>query len=113
VSVQDGTTPLGSAVTVTNGTATSPTTLATITLDVNPNPGKQDGQENLHARVSPTNAAGTVQFYDGTTPLGDPVPVQGGGNALLHTRTRQTQQTLESPGWFLLRTHDRISCQGC
>jgi hypothetical protein len=30
------------------------------------------------ARVAPTNATGTVQFKDGTTNLGTPVPVIGG-----------------------------------
>jgi hypothetical protein len=30
------------------------------------------------AHVAPLNAAGTVQFKDGTTNLGSPVPVAGG-----------------------------------
>jgi hypothetical protein len=30
------------------------------------------------AHVAPSNAAGTVQFKDGTTNLGGPVPVAGG-----------------------------------
>jgi TolB protein len=50
----------------------------TTTLQVAPNPGFTFVPEILIARVSPLNAVGTVQFLDGTTPLGGPVPVFGG-----------------------------------
>jgi hypothetical protein len=47
-------------------------------LQVAPSPGYTFFPEFLIARVSPFNAAGTVQFIDGTTPLGGPVPVFAG-----------------------------------
>ncbi|MGH7749209.1 MAG: alkaline phosphatase family protein, partial [Candidatus Dormibacteria bacterium] len=53
-----------------------PTT--TTTLQVAPNPGFQGIPEILLASVSPFNATGTVQFKDGATNLGSPVPVTVG-----------------------------------
>jgi hypothetical protein len=53
-------------------------TPTTTTLQVFPNPGYTFLPEILIARVSPLNAVGRVQFMDGTTTLGDPVPVRGG-----------------------------------
>jgi phospholipase C len=49
-----------------------------ISLHVAPNPGFLGIPEILIANVSPFNAAGTVQFKDGTQNLGGPVPVTGG-----------------------------------
>lgn len=40
---------------------------------------------NLTATLSPPGATGTVQFYDGTIALGDPVVVSGGTATLTHT----------------------------
>jgi hypothetical protein len=54
----------------------------TTTLQVAPNPGYSFIPEIFIARVSPFNAVGTVQFWDGNTNvrtnLGDAVPVTGG-----------------------------------
>ncbi|WP_430334962.1 Ig-like domain-containing protein [Rhodococcus sp. ACT016] len=38
----------------------------------------------LTATVSPSNATGTVQFFDGANPIGDPVEVNGGTATLTH-----------------------------
>ncbi|MGH3822781.1 MAG: Ig-like domain repeat protein [Pseudonocardiaceae bacterium] len=121
VQFKDGDTPLGSPVTVTNGTASlttrlplgthsltaaftptnpavaTPSTSApvpylvyakatTTTLTAAPNPAFQGVPVVLIARVAPFNAAGTVQFKDGTTTLGAPVPVAA-GFAFLKTST--------------------------
>lgn len=43
-----------------------------------PNPGFTFLPEFLIARVSPPDAVGTLQFFDGNTKLGTPVPVIGG-----------------------------------
>ncbi len=48
------------------------------TLQVAPNPGFQGIPEILIATVAPFNAAGTVQFKDGTNNIGAPKPVTGG-----------------------------------
>jgi phospholipase C len=53
-------------------------TATNITLQAAPNPGFQGIPEILIASVSPVNAAGTVQFKDGTANLGAPVPVAVG-----------------------------------
>lgn len=53
------------------------TTPTTITLQVFPNPGLTFFPEFLIAQVSPFGATGTVQFFDGTTAIGAPVPVTG------------------------------------
>jgi hypothetical protein len=45
---------------------------------------------NLIAHVAPHGAAGTIQFTDGTTPLGDPQLVSPGGIAHLNTSTLST-----------------------
>ncbi|MGH3778215.1 MAG: Ig-like domain repeat protein [Pseudonocardiaceae bacterium] len=50
----------------------------TTTLTAAPNPAFQGVPAALIARVAPFNAAGTVQFMDGTTALGAPVPVTAG-----------------------------------
>ena len=56
------------------------------TLTVAPNPAFQGIPVFLVARVAPLGAAGTVQFTDGTTTLGTPVPLIG-GFAFLNTST--------------------------
>lgn len=51
----------------------------TTTLQVTPNPGFTFFPEFLIARIAPADAVGTVQFFDGNTPLGGGrVPVFGG-----------------------------------
>jgi Tol biopolymer transport system component len=54
------------------------------TLTVSPNPAFQRLPVFLIANVAPFNAAGHVQFMDGSTPLGAPVGVTA-GLALFHT----------------------------
>ncbi|RVW02245.1 Ig-like domain-containing protein [Rhodococcus spongiicola] len=39
---------------------------------------------DLTAQVSPVEAAGTVQFFDGDAPIGDPIEVVGGAASLPH-----------------------------
>lgn len=63
-----------------------PATATTTTLDVTPtSPITVGTSSTLTAHVSPTNAAGSVQFLDGTTAIGTPVTVSAGtaakGNA--------------------------------
>ena len=113
VQFKDGATLIGSPVTVTGGSASLSTTLPVgtnalsavftptnpaaftastsntvpyvvyatathITLTVAPNPAFHGIPVVLIATVTPFTAAGTVQFFDGTTPLGAPVPVLAG-----------------------------------
>lgn len=124
VQFMDGTTPLGSAVAETTGTATTtvstmtagshnlsavftPTDTASFsgstsstvaytidssvvstatTLDVTPHSPVQTGtQSTLTATINPSNAAGTVQFTDGTSPLGAPITVHSGTATLAQT----------------------------
>ncbi|MGH3697737.1 MAG: Ig-like domain repeat protein [Pseudonocardiaceae bacterium] len=61
----------------------------TIRLTAAPIPAVQGISVVLIARVAPFNAAGTVQFKDGTTVLGAPVPVTA-GFAFLNTSTLTT-----------------------
>lgn len=61
-----------------NTTPTPVATATTTTLRVIPNPAFQGVPVFLLATVAPANAAGTVQFMDGTTALGAPVRVIGG-----------------------------------
>jgi hypothetical protein len=69
---------------VVNPAAATPTTTA---LAVSPaNTAAQFSTVSLTATVSPTAAAGTVQFSDGATALGSPVAVSG-GTATLNTST--------------------------
>jgi len=42
---------------------------------------------DLTATVSPSGATGTVQFFEGANPIGDPVAVSGGHATLSHTFT--------------------------
>ncbi|MGH3873531.1 MAG: Ig-like domain repeat protein [Pseudonocardiaceae bacterium] len=53
-------------------------TATSTTLTVAPNPSIQGSPVALIAKVTPFTAAGTVQFKDGATALGAPVPVTGG-----------------------------------
>jgi hypothetical protein len=61
-------------------------TATSTTLTVAPSPAFQGLPVFLFATVAPTNAAGMVQFKDGTTALGAPVPVTG-GTAFANTST--------------------------
>lgn len=59
--------------------ATLPSTPTTTTLTTTPGSPQNHGTPvTLNATVSPSSAAGTVQFEDGTTPIGSPVTVSGG-----------------------------------
>ncbi len=60
--------------------------VTTTTLTVVPNPAFQGLPVFLIAHVAPFNATGTVQFADGPTLLGGPVPVNA-GFAFLNTST--------------------------
>ncbi|WP_052030694.1 Ig-like domain-containing protein [Rhodococcus triatomae] len=80
------------------GFATSTATAATVQVTV-PAPGEAattttlnapstavEGEAvTLTATVAPASAGGNVQFFDGTTPIGAPVPVTAGGASLTHT----------------------------
>lgn len=68
---------------VVNGTATATTTA----LVADPNPAAAGKPVKLTAQVSPRGAHGTIQFLDGTAPLGDPQPVKPNGTAQLNTKT--------------------------
>jgi Big-like domain-containing protein len=61
-------------------------TATTTTLTAAPNPVIVGTTAVLIANVAPSSAAGTVQFKDGTTALGAPVPVAA-GFAVLNTAT--------------------------
>lgn len=63
--------------------------VTTTTLTVVPNPAFQGIPVFLIAHLAPFTAAGTVQFSDGTTPLGAPVAVTA-GFAFLNTSTLTT-----------------------
>ena len=65
----------------------------TTTLLAAPNPGFIFFPEILMARVAPFNAAGTVQFFDGSTALGTPIPVRV-GLALLFVHLPQGNHSL-------------------
>jgi hypothetical protein len=65
-----------------NSTATATTTA----LRADPNPATAGKPVTLTAEVSLRGAPGTIQFFDGTTPLGDPQPVKR-GTAALKTKT--------------------------
>jgi len=81
------------AFTGSTSTAVSYVVYATAThtaLNVDPNPSIAGNPVNLMAHVTPHGAAGTIQFTDGTTPLGDPQPVNPGGIAHLNTSTLST-----------------------
>jgi hypothetical protein len=113
VQFENGTTPIGSPVTVSGGTASTttsslpvgtltlnadftgtgdyassmgttsfvvaPLTSTTTTVQTVPSgPVFQGASVRLTATVTPTAATGTVQFENGTTPIGSPVTVSGG-----------------------------------
>src|SRR5262249_8281307 len=61
-----------------------PATTTTVTSD-NANPGSNNQTLNLTATVTPTSgtATGSVQFYDGSVPIGSPVNLNGSGVATL------------------------------
>jgi hypothetical protein len=88
-----GTTSTSNAVTyvvnppppIPSPTPTSGVTDTTTTLQVAPSPGFTFFPEILTARVAPADAVGTVQFLDGTTPLGRPAALFGGFARLITT----------------------------
>jgi hypothetical protein len=53
-------------------------TATSTALTANPNPATQGASVALKATVSPAAAAGSVQFQDGGTNIGSPVPVSSG-----------------------------------
>ena len=57
------------------------------TLKADPNPATAGKPVKLTAQVSPRGATGTIQFFDGSTPLGGPQPVKPNGTAQLNTKT--------------------------
>ena len=59
-------------------TAPSGATASTTTLRVLPTPAFQGFPVIFLANVAPRGATGTIQFMDGTTTLGTPVPISGG-----------------------------------
>lgn len=63
------------------GTATATALIA------DPNPANAGRPVKLTAEVSPRGASGTIQFFDGTTPLGESQPVKRNGTAQLTTKT--------------------------
>ncbi len=72
----------------------APTGQATTSiLRVFPTPAFEGFPAVLLANVAPRRAAGTVQFFDGSTPLGAPIPVTG-GFALLITPLPQGAHSL-------------------
>jgi Bacterial Ig-like domain (group 3) len=67
----------GGTYTMTN-TPPSNGTPTTTSLSVSPSTAAPGDPVNLSATVTPSNAAGNVQFFDGGTMIGSPVPVSGG-----------------------------------
>ena len=57
-------------------------------VTVSPNPATSGSPVVVTAKVSPLNAAGTIQFLDGSTKLGNPVAVSfvTGGTATMTTK---------------------------
>ncbi|HTR69534.1 MAG TPA: Ig-like domain-containing protein [Mycobacteriales bacterium] len=78
----------GSSATWSVAYTTAPTTTATTTtLSTTPTSPQQVGTSvELDASVSPASA-GTIQFEDGTTPIGTPQTVGGSGTASISTST--------------------------
>lgn len=55
-----------------------PAAPTTTTLGASPNPAASGGTVTLTATLSPSSAVGSVQFRNGSTNIGAPVPVSGG-----------------------------------
>ncbi|WP_345351756.1 Ig-like domain-containing protein, partial [Rhodococcus olei] len=62
----------------------NPSDVATTTVVTAPATAAKGSAVELTATVSPAPAGGTVQFFDGTTPIGGPVQVTGGKATLSH-----------------------------
>ncbi|CAM2962657.1 Ig-like domain-containing protein [Prescottella defluvii] len=75
---QSGANPAGAWVRVED-----PREVTSMTLTAPASIGK-GSPANLTATVSPSTATGTVQFFDGANPIGDPVTVSGGTATLSH-----------------------------
>ncbi|GAA4482920.1 hypothetical protein GCM10023094_33790 [Rhodococcus olei] len=67
--------------------APAPTDVATVTTVTALETATVGQKIDLSATVAPSSAAGTVQFVDGTTPIGAPVAVVNGTAILPHTFT--------------------------
>jgi hypothetical protein len=74
-----------------------PATTTTVTSD-NANPGPNGATLNLTATVTPTSgtATGTVQFYDDTLPIGNPITLSSGAATLQVTTTPAMDLTIKS-----------------
>ena len=96
-----GSHPLTAVFTPTNSATFGPSTSATTTYVVNPvpatstttglmvsptSPAAYGATVTMTASVLPTTAVGAVQFYDGSTAIGSPVPVSS-GTAAFNTST--------------------------
>ena len=68
-------------------------TAGTVTVASSPNPSLQSQNVTFTATVNP-NVAGTVQFFDGATPLGGPVPVSSGQASLTTPLTTVGNHTI-------------------
>ncbi len=67
----------------------------TTTISAPPTASK-GGDTTLTATVSPSNATGTVQFFEGANPIGNPVPVSGGTATLTHVFTEMGTATVSA-----------------
>lgn len=67
--------------------AASTATATATTLAVSPNPATAGKTVKLTAQVDPRRTSGTIQFFDGSTPLGAPQPVKKNGDAKFSTST--------------------------
>jgi hypothetical protein len=65
--------------------APAPDEVVTTTTLNAPVAADQGQAVTLNATVAPASAGGTVQFFDGTTPIGAPVPVTAGAASVTHT----------------------------
>ncbi|MFD1814391.1 Ig-like domain repeat protein [Rhodococcus gannanensis] len=69
--------------------APAPSDVATVTTVTSLPNAVVGTQVDLSATVAPSTASGTVQFKDGTTPIGGPVPLVNGVAILPHTFTTE------------------------
>ncbi|MCX5043598.1 Ig-like domain-containing protein [Aldersonia sp. NBC_00410] len=77
----------GGPLATVNVTAAVPVDVATTTALTAPATATQGQSVTLSATVAPAQAGGTVQFFDGMTTIGAPVPVTAGVATLAHTFT--------------------------
>ncbi|GAA4482916.1 hypothetical protein GCM10023094_33780 [Rhodococcus olei] len=79
-----GSAPSTAAATTVAVSTPAPNEAATTTTLTAPTPATQDEAITLTATVAPGQAGGTVQFYDGTTAIGAPIPLANGTATLSH-----------------------------